>query len=79
MLNFNAIPKGINTTPGTSATFSVPMTFVGDRDGGKMGWTNGQTDIWTDRLFSENIILDLFHITKQFYVKMYQFNVLWSD
>ena len=32
------------------------MTFLGDRDGDR---TDGQTDIWTDRLFSENIILEL--------------------
>ena len=38
------------------------MTFLGDRDGDGDGTdkqTDGGTDIWTDRLFSENIILDL--------------------
>ena len=38
------------------------MTFVGDRDGdgtGRDGQTDKRTNIWTDRLFSENIILDL--------------------
>ena len=36
------------------------MTFLGDRDGDGdgTGRTDKQTDIWTDRLFSENIILD---------------------
>ena len=44
------------------------MTFWGgdrDRDGdgdgdgtGQDGWTDGRTNIWTDRLFSENVILD---------------------
>ena len=31
--------------------------FLGGRDGDGDG-TDGQTDIWTDRLFWENIILD---------------------
>ena len=33
--------------------------FLGGRDGdGDGDGTDGRTDIWTDRLFSENIILD---------------------
>ena len=39
-----------------SKVFSF-SNFLGGRDGDGDG-TDGQTDIWTDRLFSENIILD---------------------
>ena len=42
--------------------FSVLATFLGvgrDGTGRTNKQTNGQTDIGTDRLFSENIILDL--------------------
>ena len=36
------------------------MTFLGDRDGDGDGTgRDKQTNIWTDRLFSENIILDV--------------------
>ena len=39
--------------------FSVSVTFFCDGTG-RDGWTDGQTDIGTDRLFSENNILDIF-------------------
>ena len=40
------------------AKFSISATFLGGRDGtGQTGREDG-TDIGTDRLFSENIILD---------------------
>ena len=40
--------------------FSVSVTFFCDGTGRDVtdGRTNGQTDIGTDRLFSENVILD---------------------
>ena len=44
-----------------SVKFSVSVTFFCDGTGRDGTWrTDGQTDIGTDRLFSENIILDFF-------------------
>ena len=40
--------------------FSVSVTFFCDGTGRDV--TDGQTDTWTDRLFSENIILDEFEL-----------------
>ena len=41
------------------------MTFLGDRDGDGDGTgRDGRTNIWTDRLLSENIISDFMTFEK---------------